>query len=115
MSDAALLPRPVAREATRHPITIDELLAMQAAGAFAGVRTQLLDGEIHIMPTDGLRHIHWAMEIAAVLIQALKPRGYFIGVQTTLHLTKWNGPSPDIYVLEAGALAKETDPARIIW
>jgi Uma2 family endonuclease len=65
------------------------------------------------MLTDGLRHIHWAMEIAAVLIQALKPRGYFIGVQTTLHLTKWNGPSPDIYVLDARALAKETDPARI--
>ena len=113
MTEAVVIPRPVAREATRHPITIDELLAMQAAGAFAGVRTQLLDGEIHIMPTDGLRHIHWAMEIARCLIQALLRDRYFIGVQTTLHLTKWNGPSPDIYVLEAGALAKETDPARI--
>jgi Uma2 family endonuclease len=113
MSDASVLPRPVAREATRHPITIDELLAMQDAGAFRGVRTQLLDGEIHVMPTDGLRHIHWAMEIAAVLIQALKPKGYFIGVQTTLHLSQWNGPSPDIYVLDAGPLEKQTTPDRI--
>jgi Uma2 family endonuclease len=113
MSEAALLPRPLAREETRHAITMDELLAMQAAGAFQGVRTQLLDGEIHIMPSDGLRHIHWAMEIAAVFIQALKPRGYFIGVQTTLHLSRWNGPSPDIYVLDAGPLEKETNPARI--
>jgi len=92
---------------------MDELLAMQDAGAFKGVRTQLLDGEIHVMPSDGLRHIHWAMEIARTLMIALPRDRYFIGVQTTLHLTKWNGPSPDIYVLEAGPLEKETNPARI--
>jgi Uma2 family endonuclease len=114
MSEAALIPRPIAREATRHPITMTELLAMHSGGAFAGARTQLLDGEIHIMPADGIQHITYAMEIAGAVIQALRPRGFFIGVQTTLHLSPWNGPSPDLYVLSPGPLGKETDPARIL-
>lgn len=114
MSDADLLPRPVARDATRRPLTMDEVLAMQADGAFKGQRTQLLDGEIHIMPSDGLRHINYAMEIGSALIMALKPRGYFVGVQTTLHLSRYNGPSPDVYVLSAGPLLKETPPERIL-
>lgn len=107
-------PRPIAREATRHPITMDEALALQAEGRFRGVRTQLLDGEIHETPTGGLRHIHYAMEIGARFVQALKPKGYFIGVQTTLHLSRYNGPSPDVYVLSAGPLVKETPPQRIL-
>lgn len=93
---------------------MDEALALQAAGKVPYKRTQLLDGEIHEMPADGLRHIHYAMEIGAKVIQALKPRGLIIGVQTTLHLSRYNGPSPDVYVLTAGPLVKETPPERIL-
>jgi Uma2 family endonuclease len=114
MSDTALVPRPIAREATRHAFTIDELLEMEAKGAFKGQRTQLLDGEIHFMPSDGLRHINYAMEIGARIITALKPRGFFIGVQTTLHLSRYNAPSPDVYVLSPGPLVKETPPERVL-
>ncbi len=114
MTEAVVLPRPVAREATRHQINIDELLAMQAVGAFAGVRTQLLDREVHMMPTDGVAHIGRPIEIAAAFIQALKPKGYCSAMQTTLHLSKWNGASPDFYVLSSGPLEKETDPCRIL-
>lgn len=113
MTDAGLAPRPIAREATRLPITMDEVLALQAAGKVPYKRTQLLDGEIHEMPTDGLRHIHYAMEIARVF-GALPRDRYFIGVQTTLHLSRFNGPSPDVYVLSAGPLVKETPPERIV-
>ena len=114
MSDAFTVPRPIAREATRHPITVDELAAMEANGAFAGERTQLLDGEIHIMPHDGLRHINYAMEIARAFIMALARDRYFVGVQTTLHLSPYNAPSPDVYVLTAGPLVKETPRERIL-
>ena len=114
MNAPVLTPRPIAREATRHPITRDELLALQAAGAFKGKRTQLLDGEIHEMPTDGLRHIRYAMEIGGCFIRALSRDNYFIGVQTTLHLSAYNGPSPDVYVLSAGPLVKETPAERIL-
>jgi Uma2 family endonuclease len=113
MTDAAILPRPIAREATRHAITMDELLEMQAAGAFEGQRTQLLDGEIHIMPSDGLRHINYAMEIARAVMLALPRDQHFVGVQTTLHLSRFNGPSPDVYVLSAGPLLRETPAERI--
>jgi len=114
MNDTALAPRPLAREATRHPITMDEALALQAMGAFKGKRTQLLDGEIHEMPSDGPRHIVYAMEIGAKIIRALDPSAYFVGVQTTLHLTPYNGPSPDVYVLSAGPILKRTQPERIL-
>ncbi len=109
-----MVPRPIAREATRHPITVDELAAMEANGAFAGERTQLLDGEIHIMPHDGLRHINYAMKIARVMIETLAEKSHFVGVQTTLHLSPYNAPSPDVYVLSAGPLVKETPPERIL-
>lgn len=114
MSDTAVIPRPIAREGTRAPVSMDQLLELEAQGAFKGQRTQLLDGEIHVMPSDGLRHINYAMEIGAKIIMVLKPRGFFIGVQTTLHLSRYNGPSPDVYVLTAGPLVKETPPERIL-
>jgi Uma2 family endonuclease len=93
---------------------MDEVLALQAAGKVPYKRTQLLDGEIHEMPTDGLRHIHYAMEIGGRCMQALKPKGYVIGVQTTLHLSRFNGPSPDLYVLTPGPLVKQTPGERIL-
>lgn len=114
MSDTIQLPRPIARDATRRLITMDEALEMQAQGAFKGQRTQLLDGEIHIMPHDGLPHINYAMEVARACIMGLPREKYFVGVQTTLHLSRYNGPSPDVYVLSAGPLVKETPPERIL-
>lgn len=114
MNETALLPRPIARDSTRRPITMDEALELQAQGAFEGQRTQLLDGEIHVMPHDGLRDINYAMEIARACFSALSRERYFVGVQTSLHLSRYNGPSPDIYVLTAGPLVKETPPERIL-
>jgi Uma2 family endonuclease len=114
MADTIAAPRPIAREATRLPITIDEMLALQAAGKVPYKRTQLLDGEIHEMPADGLRHTHYAMKIGARTMQALEPRDFFVGVQTTLHMSRYNGPSPDVYVLSPGPLVKETPAERIL-
>jgi Uma2 family endonuclease len=114
MADTIATPRPIAREATRRPITMDVLLALQAEGKVPYKRTQLLDGEIHQMPADGLRHIHYAMEIGARFMQVLKPKGFVVGMQTTLHLSPYNGPSPDIYVLSPGPLVTATPGERIL-
>lgn len=114
MAETIAAPRPIAREATRRPITMDEMLALQAAGKVPYKRTQLLDGEIHEAPADGLRHTHYAMEIGAKIVQALKPKGFFVGMQTTLHMSRYNGPSPDVYVLSPGPLQKETPADRIL-
>jgi len=114
MADTMATPRPIAREATRLPISMNELLALQAAGKVPYKRTQLLDGEIHEMPSDGLRHTHYAMKVGAKVVQALEPKGFFVGIQTTLHLSRYNGPSPDVYVLSPGPLVKDTPPERIL-
>lgn len=53
MADTIAAPRPIARENTRRPISMNELFALQQAGAVPYKRTQLLDGEIHEMPADG--------------------------------------------------------------
>lgn len=114
MSDAAVLPRPIARETTRAPVTIDQLQELEAQGAFKGERTQLLDGEIHVMAHDGIPHINYAMRMARRIGRVLDEDRYFVGVQTSLHLSPYNAPSPDLYVLSAGPLLKETPPERIL-
>lgn len=114
MSDSAVLPRPIAREASRAPVTIDQLVELEAQGAFKGKRTQLLDGEIHVMAHDGLPHINYAMRMARRIGRTLDEDRYFVGVQTSLHLSLHNAPSPDLYVLSAGPLVKETPPERIL-
>ncbi len=114
MTDVTVAPRPIAREETRRPITMDVMLALQKAGQVPYKRTQLLDGEIHEMPADGLRHTHYAMEIAGWMVQTLKPKGFFVGIQTTLHLSPYNGPSPDVYVLSPGPLVRATPSDRIL-
>jgi Uma2 family endonuclease len=102
------------RAETRVLFTIDELQAFEAKGFFKGRgRLVLLDGVIHEIPTDGFRHTHWAMEIAGELVQAFRGNGYFIGIQTTLHLSARNAPSPDIYVLK-GPLPQGDVPAQAI-
>lgn len=54
------------------------------------------------------------MEIGARFVPALKSEGLFVGMQTTLHMSRYNGPSPDVYVLSPGPLQKETPAERIL-
>ncbi len=98
------------RADTQHRFTNDDVQHLQAEGFFPNPKKiVLLDGVIHQMPHDGFRHVHWAMEIAARLMQVVKPQGCFVGVQTTLRLDRSNGPSPDVWVLK-GAYAPGDTP-----
>ena len=100
-------------EPTRHLVTYEELSALCDQGFFPN-RTQvvLLDGEIHVMPADGVRHIHWAMALMRFAVRAV-PERCFIGVQTTLRLSRHNAPSPDLYILD-GPLPEGDVPAANI-
>ena len=86
---------------SRHKFTIDDALEMTARGLI-GKRTELLDGEIYDMADDGDRHISVTMELMRGIVSVLPRESYFVGVQTTLRLSKHNAPSPDIYVLAGG-------------
>lgn len=108
-------PHPVLREATRHLVTYEELHALCDQGFFENrSRVVLLDGEIHIMADDGYRHINWTMALMQRLVRALPKDRYFIGVQTTLRLSRHNAPSPDIYVLDGRLPDGEVPAAKIL-
>lgn len=98
----------------RHLVTYDELHALCDQGFFENrSRVVLLDGEIHVMPEDGFRHISWAMALARLCMSTL-PKRYFIGVQTTLRLSRHNAPSPDLYILDGPLPDGEVAPEKIL-
>lgn len=106
-------PSPTPAQLERHKFTVDDVLEMTALGLI-DKRTELLDGEIYDMPSDGDLHIEFAMALARWLAKMLDERKYFVGVQTTLRLSKHNAPSPDIYVLAGGAPRGEISADRIL-
>jgi len=95
---------PAPSQLERHKFTVDDVLEMTALGLI-DKRAELLDGEIFDVPEDGFQHISVAMPLAQHIMATLYGKSYFVGVQTTLRLSKHNAPSPDIYVL-AGGLPK---------
>ena len=96
-----------------HLFTADEVLQLIADG-LVDKRAVLLDGEIFDVPADGRRHASAAMRIAAKAIRALDPEGFFVGVQTTLQLSKHNAPSPDIFILSGDLPDGDVPPERIL-
>jgi Uma2 family endonuclease len=106
-------PFPAPTQLERHKFTVDDVLEMTAA-RLIDKRAELLDGEIYDMPSDGDRHIQFTMALAHYLIRALDPTKYFVGVQTTLRLSKHNAPSPDIYVLARSAPKGDVPSEQIL-
>jgi Uma2 family endonuclease len=104
---------PTPSQLERHKFTIEDVLEMTARG-LVDKRAELLDGEIFDAPEDGYRHISVAMPLAQHIMVALQGKEYFVGVQTTLRLSKHNGPSPDIYVLRGRLPKGDVPPEQIL-
>lgn len=104
---------PAPAQLARHKFTIEDVLEMTALGLI-DKRTELLDGEIYDMPSDGDLHIEATMALNQWIAATLFGKPYFVGVQTTLRLSKHNAPSPDIYVLSGGAPKGEIPADRIL-
>jgi Uma2 family endonuclease len=96
-----------------HLFTADEVLQLIADG-LVHKRAVLLDGEIFDVPEDGDRHINHAMRIAQEAMHLLYGKPFFVGVQTTLRLSKYNAPSPDIYILAGGPPEGDVSADRIL-
>lgn len=97
----------------RHKFAVDDVLEMTALG-LVDKRAVLLDGEVYDMPADGDLHIEITMALAQRIGATLLDKPYFVGVQTTLRLSKHNAPSPDIYVLAGGPPKGEIAADRIL-
>jgi Uma2 family endonuclease len=108
-------PFPAPKAIRRHRFTLDDVLDMTASGLLPK-HSVLLDGQVYDMGSDGVLHIEFAMRLGRRIGRILDEGKYFVGIQTTLRLSKFNGPSPDIYVLAGGAGPEEGDvpPERIL-
>lgn len=96
-------------EPRRHRFTLEEVLAMQGAGILHDRRTELIDGEIVHMATDGELHRRWSNELTLWLARRLDPERHRFLVSTTLPLGEGWAPSPDFYIypaeIDEGAVA----------
>jgi Uma2 family endonuclease len=81
--------------------TIEDVLVMTARGIIPR-RAVLLDGDVYGRPPDSDQHIHVAMRFARRVSTLLYEYRCFVGIHTTLRLSDYNAPSPDIYVLAGG-------------
>lgn len=91
---------PDAADAPRHRFTVDEVMAMSAAGLLDDKRVELIEGELIEMPSDGPRHRDYAAVLGRWLIRALDD-DFVVMPATTLVLSTWNAPEPDWYVFAA--------------
>lgn len=82
----------------RHQFTHEDVLHL-IVQKLVTQRVQLLDGDIYEMAEDGFQHKRWAMALAQLFMAKLYGQPYFVGVQTTLRLSKHNAPSPDLHVI----------------
>lgn len=102
-------------KAPRHEFTWEELQDLRAKGFMAGVkRLALHDGDIVHMPDDGDLHISVAMRVGQRFMAELRGRPFFVGVQTTLRLSRKNAPMPNIYVLAGGPPKGEVPAEKIL-
>ena len=85
-------------EPRRHAITISECAQMASAGVFsAGVRMELIEGELIEIAPMGDAHANLVSAVAALLIEALGARR--VRIQQPLVLNATSRPEPDIVVL----------------
>ena len=95
-------------EPAPHKFTLDEVLAMQAAGIIhPDARIELLDGEIIDMPEEGELHVWFKVELNRFLTRIL-PDELRLAPDATLSLDAQNAPDPDIYIFPTGLTLRST-------
>lgn len=91
---------------TKHRFTLDDILRWKEAGFIdPDGRYELIDGSLIVMPADGALHTDYKAEITAFLNRNADPSRRVIP-DSTLMLSAYDNPSPDVYVFQAGAPAR---------
>lgn len=90
---------------TRYRLTVADYLTLDREGAFEGLRTELIDGEVIVMNPQTRRHIVVKSELAYRLRRALEAVGssLFVAIDGTVEIAadRYNLPEPDIFVTDA--------------
>lgn len=94
-------------------LTVDAEQTLVDAGLInPDARTELIDGELFFMPSDGGDHINYKAELTAWFIRRLADTQRLIP-DSTLHLGPSDTPRPDLYVCDASAELVPIDPAEV--
>ena len=88
-----------------YKLKVADYLTLHRSGAFEGMRTELIEGEIIVMNPQARRHLFVKSELAYHLRRALEATGnsLFVAVDGTVELTgdSHSLPEPDIFLTSA--------------
>ncbi|HEV2748877.1 MAG TPA: Uma2 family endonuclease [Allosphingosinicella sp.] len=82
----------------RYKLKVADYLTLDRSGAFEGMRTELIDGEVIVMNPQARRHMFIKDELAYRLRRALEEIGssVFVGTEGSVELAEHSLPQPDI-------------------
>jgi Uma2 family endonuclease len=94
----------------RHRFTVEEYYRVAEQGlARSGAKVELIDGAIIDMTPQGPWHVECVRLLSETLIRGVRA-GERVYVQSTLGLSQWSAPEPDIVVTRGGAAPWESPP-----
>lgn len=106
--------RPPANAAGRRLLTLDDLHAMMRAGIVVeGERSELVEGELIVMPSEGDLHVDHLQSFTEQL-RAVLPSEYVVVQRGVLNRAPDTQLSPDVAVWPAGARAGDMTPANVL-
>jgi len=87
----------------KYRLRVADYLALDRAGTFAGLRTELIKGEIIVMNPQTRSHVFIKSELAYRLRRALEEIGstLFVAVDGTVEVSDDSLPEPDIFLTSA--------------
>lgn len=98
---------------TRFRFTVDDVQALVDSGVIdRDTSTELLDGEIIVMPSEGAPHLNWKEALTRALVTSLD-REWRVFPDASLHLSAEDAPEPDFYILPRGVEVKPVNSASI--
>ena len=89
-------------EVTKKFFTVDEYYRMGEAGIFDDTRVEFIEGEIIEMSPIGTRHVACVDRANALFSKSLADRA-IVSVQSSLQLTNYTEPQPDLVILKPRA------------
>ncbi len=94
-------------------LTVDDVDKLAEVGVIdPDARTELIDGELIFMPSEGELHINYKAQLVRWFNRMLAD-DHTVAPDSSLHLAKADAPQPDLYVFDSGARLKPIDPSRV--
>jgi Uma2 family endonuclease len=88
---------------SRYRLSVADYLVLHEAGAFEGMRTELIEGEIIVVSPQAARHIFVKSEPSYRLRRALEELGsdLSVGIHGSVAIDDHSLPEPDIFLTDA--------------